>query len=274
MTRPLHTCKCLWLAAALLAAVAVLWVHHREIGAFLHGLHWADVQTAVERAGAWGPVVCILLLAGFTLLFLPTTLIVVAVALLFGVGKGLPICLAGFACGMGSAFLLARYFMRDWMEKRIGHTAFYRRMEENIQRDGWKLVVFSRVFPINPYPILNYAYGLSSIRFSTYIICSTIGVMPNLLAFLWTTHAAGEMATGHLDGRILLLLGAGALLFAVLAFLPRLLRKKGPGTAAAGAVAPPIEAESLFSDKPEMDQASQQGEADRIEQRMHEHANP
>ncbi len=211
-------------AAALAAACAIfLWP---GISDFLARFDWQDIHNAVRASGPWAPLLCILLNALFTVLILPTTLVCILVALLFGIARGLPICLAGLALGMASSFLLARYLLRDWLERRIGHTKLHRRLEENMRRDGWKLVFFSRLLPINPYSFLNYAYGLTRIPFWRYLIVSTLGIIPNVLALLWTAKAAGKLARGQMDWKVLAILFAGAGLFAVLAWLPNLLRRK------------------------------------------------
>ena len=160
--------------------------------------------------------------------FLPTTLVAILVGLLYGPWLGLPICLAGIGLGMSVSFLLSRYLLHEWIERRIGDTKLYRRIEEHMRRDGWRLVLFSRLLPINPFAFLNYAYGLTRIPFWAFLAASVVGIVPNMLALLWTTHAAGQMAAGQMDGRIFILLFAGAGLFAVLAWLPRLLRRKMP----------------------------------------------
>lgn len=218
--------KRMWLLAGLLLAATAFFAYRPEIAAGIDRLDWERVQAAVRASGPWAPVFCIALNALFTVLFLPTTLVCVLVSLLFGIVRGLPICLAGISIGMASSFLIARYLIRDGLERRIGHTKLYRRLEENMRRDGWKLVFFSRLLPINPYGFLNYAYGLTSLPFGLYIVVSTVGVVPNVLALLWTAQAAGQLASGQMDWHILAILFAGAGLFAVLAWLPNLLRRK------------------------------------------------
>ena len=226
MKQKFYQRKRFWAAVSLILAGTLTILFWPEISAFLGGFHWAEVRDAVRASGPWAPLLCIGLNAAFTLLLLPTTLVCILVALLFDVGPGLAVCLAGLAIGMSLAFLLSRYVARDWLERRIGHTRLYRRLEENIQRDGWKIVLFSRLFPINPYGFLNYAFGLTPIPFWRYLVASTLGVIPNTLAFLWTTKAAGQLATGRMDWKVLAILAAGAALFAVLAWLPNLLRRK------------------------------------------------
>jgi len=212
----------------LLAMAGLIWAFWPQVSATLRELNWQEVQDTVRASGPWAPLLCILLNAVFTILFLPTTLVCILIALLFGVVLGLPISLAGIGLGMGGSFLISRYLLHDWLERRIGDTKLYRRLEENMQREGWKLILFSRLLPLNPYSFLNYAYGLTSISFGRYLLASVIGVIPNVLALLWTTQAAGKIVTGQMDWRVLLLLFAGAGLFAAIAWLPRLLRRLFP----------------------------------------------
>ncbi|HPC18974.1 MAG TPA: TVP38/TMEM64 family protein [Kiritimatiellia bacterium] len=232
MKRRFYRRKRTWGGLALIATGVTAVVFWPELSAFFDRLEWERLDDAVRASGRWAPLLCILLNAVFTLLLLPTTLVCILVGLLFNVGPGLTICLAGLGLGMSITFLLARFVVRDWLERRIGHTRLYRRLEENIQRDGWKIVLFSRLFPINPYGFLNYAYGLTRISFWNYLLVSTLGVIPNTLAFLWTVRAAGQLATRQMDWRVLGILSAGALLFAILAWLPRLLARHLPSAIA------------------------------------------
>ena len=228
MNRPLYRRKRTWSALALLVAVAVAFQFRTELVAIFSRLGWEDIRNGVLASGPWAPLLCILLYAFVTVFFLPTTVMGILVALLFGPWLGLPICLAGLGLGMTISFLTARYLFHDWIERRIGDTKLYRRIEDHMRRDGWQLVFFTRILPINPFAFLNYAYGLTRISFGRYLIASVIGVIPNTLALLWTTHAAGQLATGEMDWRVLALLFAGAALFAGLAWLPRLLRRNMP----------------------------------------------
>lgn len=228
MGRPFYRRKRFWGALLTVVLLVFIYLYRAEIPGWLQRWHWADIQQSVRDTGPWAPLICILLLALFTVFFLPTTVIVVLAGLLYGVAVGALICLAGFVLGMSTAFLLARTLLHDRVRRRFGQHPLYLRIQGHIQRDGWKIIVFMRMLPVNPYPLLNYLFALCPISYPVFILSSTIGILPNLLVFLLTTHAAGEMASGKLDMRVAILLGCGALLFAFLAFLPRLLRRKLP----------------------------------------------
>jgi uncharacterized membrane protein YdjX (TVP38/TMEM64 family) len=206
---------------------AALAIHFRtELIAFFRGVGWENIRQAVLASGPLAPLVCILLLAFFTIFFLPTTLVVILIALLYGPWLGLLLSLAGLGLGMGISFLVSRYLLHEWIERRLGDTKLYGYIAEHMRRDGLKTVLFTRLLPINPFALLNYAFGLTRISFWAYLAASVVGIIPNVLALLWTVHAAGQLATGQMDWRVLGLLFAGAGLFALLAWLPRLLRRK------------------------------------------------
>ena len=228
MIRPLHRRKRTWCVLLLVAAALAAAVFRHELADLARHLRWTEIRVAVLSAGRWAPFLCILLYAAFTVCWMPSTLVGILVALLFGPWLGLPICLAGLALGMGISFLLSRHLLHDWIERRIGDSRLYRRIEDHLLREGWKLVLFSRLLPVNPFCFLNYAYGLTRIPFWTFLVASVAGVVPNTLALLWTVHAAGQLAGGRFDARILAALFAGAFLFAALAWLPRLLRRNMP----------------------------------------------
>lgn len=226
MTRPFYRRKRFWSAAVLVAAAALAFHFRAELVAYFRGVGWDNIHQAVLASGPLAPLVCILVLAFFTVFCLPTTLIVVLIGLLYGPWLGLLVSLAGLGIGIGISFLIARHWLHDWIERRLGDTKLYGYVADHMRREGWKTVLFTRLLPINPFALLNYVYGLTTVSFWAYLVASVVGIMPNILALLWTTHAAGQLATGQMDWRILILLFAGAGLFALLAWLPRLLRRK------------------------------------------------
>ncbi len=204
-------------AVAVGAAAAVAWRHGGW--EWVRGLRWEDVQEAVRGAGAWGPAVCIALLAGCTVAFLATTPVVVLAGLLYGLPGALAICWAGLGLGMAGAFGLSRTLLRGRLERRYGEHPLYLKIRRRLGKDGWKVVFFMRMLPVNPYPLLNYLFGLAPISFRAYMLASLAGVVPNILFLLLASRAAGEVATGGLDARACGLMGAAAGVFLVLCVL-------------------------------------------------------
>lgn len=223
-------------AVTVAAAMALAWKH--GLGEWLGGLRWADVQEAVRGAGAWGPGICIALLAVCTVAFLATTPVVVLAGLLYGLPAALAICWAGLGTGMALAFWLSRTLLRERLERRYAGHPLYLRLRGPLEREGWKVVFFMRMLPVNPYPLLNYLFGLSPIRFRAYMLASLAGVVPNILFLLLASRAAGDVAADGFNARAAAMMGGAALLFLALCLLPKLAARRARGRAGtAGAVA-------------------------------------
>jgi uncharacterized membrane protein YdjX (TVP38/TMEM64 family) len=96
------------------------------------------------------------------------------------------------------------------------------RIDRATARHGWRIVMITRLVPIFPFNLQNYAYGVTSIRFGAYLLTSFVCMLPATVAY---TVAAGAVVAGAWDVRrmILLLAGAGVLLV-LLSLLPRWLR--------------------------------------------------
>lgn len=89
-------------------------------------------------------------------------------------------------------------------------------------------MAFTRLVPLFPFNILNYALGLTRIPLRQYVLASAICMLPGSLAYTYLGYAGREAAAGG-DGLIQKILLALALL-ATVAFLPHFIRrlKQGP----------------------------------------------
>ncbi len=175
----------------------------------------------VEDAGAAGPIVFIVVYVAATVLFLPGALVTLAGGALFGPVWGTVWNLTGATLGGALAFLIARYLGADWVSRRAGPRM--QRLNAGVADEGWRFIAFVRLVPLFPFNLLNYALGLTRIRFMTYVVASAVFMLPGALAYTWLGHA-GRQALGGDAGMVRNGLIALALVCAV-TFLPRWLRK-------------------------------------------------
>jgi uncharacterized membrane protein YdjX (TVP38/TMEM64 family) len=108
---------------------------------------------------------------------------------LFGVWEGLAVIWVGGLVGSAAAFVLGRTVAREWIERRLQRQLFFTALDRAIGRKGFLVVFLSRMVMIFPYPLLNYALGLTSVRFRDYLLGTNLGMaLPMLLmVFLGTT---------------------------------------------------------------------------------------
>lgn len=182
----------------------------------------ASALTAwVEAAGPVGPLVFIGLYAIPTVLFLPGSLLTLAGGALFGPLWGTLWNLTGATLGAMLAFLVARYLAGDWVQARSG--GLLKRLMQGVEAEGWRFVAFTRLVPVFPFNLLNYALGLTRIPFLPYLLATASGMLPGAIAYTWLGYAGREAAGG---GEGLIQKGLIALaLLAALAFLPRLVAR-------------------------------------------------
>ncbi|BAV34976.1 sulfurtransferase [Sulfuricaulis limicola] len=212
------------LFAALVAAIGGAWLYRDQ-------LNVAALESWVKNAGALGPLLFIALYGVATVLFLPGSLLTLAGGALFGPVWGTLYCLTGATLGATLAFLIARYLAQDWVRQRAG--GILGKLLDGVDAEGWKFVAFVRLVPLFPFILLNYALGLTRIGLVPYVAASFIFMFPGALAFTYLGYAGREAVAG---GEGLIQKGLLALaLLALVAFLPRLIKRLRGAPAEAGA---------------------------------------
>lgn len=189
--------------------------------AFRERLDAAALEAWVTSAGVAGPLLFMGLYALATVFFLPGSVLTLAGGALFGPVWGTLWSLTGAALGAALAFLVARHLGAEWVERRAGPRLI--RLSDRVAAEGWRFVAFVRLVPLFPFNLLNYALGLTRIRFPAYLLASWVFMLPGALAYTWLGYAGREAVAGS-QGLIQKGLLALALL-ASAAFLPRLIAK-------------------------------------------------
>lgn len=207
------------LAGALLlaAAVALAFVYRDHLNA-------AALDALVRDAGATGPLLFIAVYALATVLFLPGSVLTLAGGALFGPVAGTFYNLTGATLGAVLSFLVARHLASDWVSRKAGGRM--KHLIDGVEKEGWHFVAFTRLVPLFPFNLLNYAFGLTRIRLLDFVIASYICMLPGAIAYTYLGYAGREAAAG---GQGLIQKGLLALaLLAVVAFLPRFIRRFRP----------------------------------------------
>jgi uncharacterized membrane protein YdjX (TVP38/TMEM64 family)/rhodanese-related sulfurtransferase len=188
-----------------------------------------DVQLLeqwLSQAGWWAPVVFILIYSIATVLFLPGSILTLTGGVIFGPVLGSLFNITGATIGAALAFLIARYLAADWVSERAGGRS--KQLINGVEAEGWRFVAFVRLVPLFPFNLLNYALGLTKIRFIEYLLASCLFMLPGAIAYTYIGYAGREAVTGG-DDLINTILIAIALL-AVVMFLPRFIVtvRRGP----------------------------------------------
>lgn len=198
-----------------LAGIIAVAAQYREV------LDAETLSATLDSFGIWAPVVFIALFALATVAFLPGVVFALAGGVIFGPVLGSVYNLTGATIGAVLAFMAARYVASGWVREKTGPRID--RIIRGVEEEGWRFVAFTRLVPLFPFNLLNYAFGLTRIPLPHYTLATAVCMAPGALAYTYLGYAGREAAAGS-ETAIRNGLIALALL-AVVMFLPRLVKR-------------------------------------------------
>jgi uncharacterized membrane protein YdjX (TVP38/TMEM64 family) len=169
---------------ALVAAALV----GREAAAYIPQFaHW------VNSLGVWGPAVFIVGYAVAVVVLAPAFVLTLAAGAIFGLLRGTIYVFIAATIGAALAFLVSRYFARGLVERRIARNERFTRIDGAVANEGRKIVFLLRLSPVFPFTLLNYALGLTRVRFLDYFVASP-GMIPGTILYVYYGKLAGDVA--------------------------------------------------------------------------------
>ena len=147
----------------------------------------------IESLGSIGAIAFIGIYILATVAFLPAFILTLGAGVLFGVWWGSVYVFIGATLGAIAAFLVGRYLVRDWVAKKIAGNDKFRAIDRAVGKEGLKIVLLTRLSPIFPFNLLNYAFGVTGVSIQDYIIGS-IGMIPGTMMYVYIGSLAGSVA--------------------------------------------------------------------------------
>ena len=83
--------------------------------------------------------------------------------------------------------------------KRIASYPRFQAIDRAVGEQGFKIVLLTRLSPIFPFNLLNYAFGLTKVRLWQYVLASWIGMLPGTIMYVYLGSAPEE--PGRCGGR-------------------------------------------------------------------------
>lgn len=173
-------------------------------------LEQETLRKIIQGYGALAPIVYMLFYTVAPSLFLPGLPLTIVGGILFGPFWGVVYTITAATSGACVAFLISRYIARDWISKKL-RSPKWRQLDEGVQTHGWKIVAFTRLIPLFPFNLLNYAFGLTKIKFLHYAVTTFICMLPACVAYIVFSSSLldiikGEISPAFVIGLILIIL--------------------------------------------------------------------
>ncbi len=162
-----------------------------------------------------------LTIIGCVVLAVPGITFAVIAGALFGPWLGSLMCLIATTLGAMAAYIAGRFFLKDSIKPLVMKNAALRKvLFEDAGRSDIVVLMITRLVPLFPYNLQNFAYGITDISFWKYSLYTFIFMAPGVAMF--TIGTAGILDGGNRW----LYLGLAVLLLALVLFLGNFIRKK------------------------------------------------
>jgi uncharacterized membrane protein YdjX (TVP38/TMEM64 family) len=180
------------------------WVRYLSlfgVGAIaVFALELPDVQALLQSAlvwvdslGLWAPLAFILIYNLATIFFLPGSLLTLGGGVLFGLVRGSLYVFVAATLGATCAFLIGRYLTRPWVEHQLAERPKFRAISQAVAQEGFKIVLLTRLSPIFPFNLLNYAFGVTQVSLRDYVLGS-VGMIPGTIFYVYLGSLIGNLA--------------------------------------------------------------------------------
>ena len=179
-----------------------------------------NLKNIIERSGLWAPIIFILIYSITPVLFLPGIPLALLAGFLFGPFWGVIYSNIGATIGASFAFFIARYFLREWVEEKIKGTKL-ESLDRTTEKNGWKLVAFTRLIPLFPYNMLNYFFGITNVKFFHYLLATFFCMIPGCVGYV----VFGSSLLDFIKGKITLKFYIGIILIIFISLIPCVYRK-------------------------------------------------
>jgi uncharacterized membrane protein YdjX (TVP38/TMEM64 family) len=148
----------------------------------------------VDSLGAVGAIAFIIIYILATVAFFPGSILTLGAGVVFGVVLGSFYVFIGATIGATVAFLVGRYLARGWVAEKIQGNNKFQAIDEAVGKEGLKIVLLTRLSPIFPFTLLNYAYGVTGVSLKDYLI-GCAGMIPGTIMYVYIGSLAGSLAT-------------------------------------------------------------------------------
>lgn len=146
----------------------------------------------VKSLGVWGAIAFIIIYNFATILFIPGSILTLGGGALFGVFGGSIYVFIAATLGATLAFLIGRYLTRNWVAQQIAGNLKFQAIDRAVAQKGLKIVLLTRLSPVFPFNLLNYAFGVTQVSIKDYILGS-IGMIPGTVMYVYLGSLAGDL---------------------------------------------------------------------------------
>ncbi|ELS02590.1 hypothetical protein Xen7305DRAFT_00023060 [Xenococcus sp. PCC 7305] len=155
----------------------------------------------IQSLGSLGGILFVFLYTVTTIALIPGSILTLGAGVIFGVVWGSFYVFLGAIFGETLAFLIGRYLARDWVYRKIKGNQKFFAINKALKRKGFKIILLTRLSPIFPFSLLNYAFGVTGVSLRDYFLGS-IGMIPMTITYVYFGSLVGDLTALGADSAI------------------------------------------------------------------------
>lgn len=158
---------------------------------------------------------------GSVVLALPGVTFAILAGLIFGPVLGTVLCTVSATAGAVLAFLAGRFFLRDSIRPAAMKNKYLKKwLFDESGKNQLFVLMITRLVPLFPYNLQNFAYGVTDISFVTYTVGSFVFMIPGT-----AMYTIGTAGLADAENRMLYI-GVALAIAVVVVFAGIILKKK------------------------------------------------
>ncbi|CAH0535166.1 hypothetical protein VST7929_02827 [Vibrio stylophorae] len=181
------------------------------------------LQSWIAGFGVWGYAVFIAAFVFACVFLLPGSAFTIVAGIVFGPVKGGVLALLSATLGAVAAFVVARFLLRGFIMNKFGNNPIFKKIDDGVAQNGTSFLILTRLVPVFPFSLQNYAYGLTSLNIGTYALVSLLTMAPGAFIF---AYMAGDIATNGVSAMLLVKFAAAGLVLFGMSLIPKYIAKK------------------------------------------------
>lgn len=162
------------------------------------GTSWADwaneSMTWIQQSGWLGWFAFVALYTITCVFFLPGSFLTIGAGAIYGFWWGTLLVIISSTMGNLANFFISRHLARGWFVKKLSHTRRFHALENAVGKEGWPIILLSRLSPVMPHSLVSYASGLTAISCTRFTLATLIGYIPISAAYAYAGAIVGSLA--------------------------------------------------------------------------------
>lgn len=207
------------LAIAALFAALIYAVYSFPVAAHVVALsNWIQLH---PLAGGLTFVVTVVMAS---VMFVPGSTWMLLAGYVFGFTIGTPLALVAVTLGAQAAFISGRLLARDWVAAKVADNRRLAAIEMGLHEEAFVIVALTRLSLVIPFNLLNYGYGVTSVRGGVHLIATFVGMALPTALYVWLGTLArniGQILSGEAtpSGMAYLVAGVGVAVIALMTWI-------------------------------------------------------